>query len=73
MSTDDALKDMLISVDDVNRIPLPSAAPSFTKKGLAFIYQQYEIAPYAAGMINFDLPYDKVRPYLTKEAAELIK
>lgn len=71
--TDDALKDMLIGVDDVNRIPVPNVAPSFTENGLAFIYQQYEIAPYAAGMINFDLPYDKVRPYLTKEAAELIK
>jgi hypothetical protein len=73
VATDEALKDMLIGVDDVNAIPLPSNAPSFTKQGLTFVYQQYEIAPYAAGIINFDLPLDKVRPYLTKEAAELIK
>jgi hypothetical protein len=59
-------------VNDVNRIPLPSAAPAFTKKGLAFIYQQYEIAPYAAGMVNFDIAYDKIRPFLTAEAQALL-
>lgn len=71
--TDEELKDVLINVDDVNRIPLPSAAPAFTKDGLSFVYQQYEIAPYAAGMVNFNIAYDKVLPFLTKEAAELIK
>ena len=72
VATDEQLKDMLISVDDINRIPLPSAPPTFSKKGLAFLYQQYEIAPYAAGMVNFDIPYDKIRPFLTPEAAALI-
>lgn len=72
VATDEQLKDMLISVDDINRIPLPSTPPTFTKKGLAFLYQQYEIAPYAAGMVNFDIPYDKIRPFLTPEAAALI-
>ena len=71
--SDETLKDMLIGVNDVNRIPLPSAAPAFTKDGLSFIYQQYEIAPYAAGMVNFNIAYNKVLPYLTKEAAELVK
>lgn len=70
--TDEQLKDLLISVDDVNSIPLPSAPPTFTKKGLSFIYQQYEIAPYAAGMVNFDIPYEKIRAFLTPEAAALI-
>ena len=73
VATDEQLKDMLLNVDDVNNIPLPSSAPYFTKDGLSFVYQQYEIAPYAAGMINFNIPYDKVLPYLTKDAAELIK
>jgi len=72
VATDEQLKDMLISVDDINRIPLPSAPPTFSKNGLSFIYQQYEIAPYAAGMVNFDIPYDKIRPFLTPEAAALI-
>lgn len=72
VASDEQLKDMLIGVNDVNRIPLPSAAPAFTKKGLAFIYQQYEIAPYAAGMVNFDIAYDKIRPFLTAEAQALL-
>ena len=70
--TDEDLRGMLINVDDINRIPLPSSAPYFSKNGLVFVYQQYEIAPYAAGMVNFDIPYDKVLPYLTPEAAELV-
>ncbi len=70
---DDAqLKDMLLSVDDVNRIPMPVHAPTFTATGLSFVYQQYEIAPYASGMINFTIAYDKVKPHLTKEAADLL-
>ncbi len=73
VTTDQQLKDMLMGVDDVNRIPLPNNPPLFTKNGLCFTYQQYEIAAYAAGMINFDISYDKIRPYLTKEAAEVIK
>ena len=73
ITNDEQLSEMLISVDDVNHIPLPSAAPSFTKQGLSFVYQQYEIAPYAAGMINFNIPYEKILPFLTDDAAELIK
>lgn len=71
--TDKQLLDDLIGVNHVDSIPLPSTPPHFTKQGLCFIYQQYEIAPYAAGIINFDLPYSKVRSCLTKDAAELIK
>ncbi len=69
---DEQLKDLLIGVDDIDHIPLPSAAPSFTKQGLSFVYQQYEIAPYAAGMINFNIPYKKILPFLTDDAAELV-
>lgn len=70
--SDDELLSELIGVPDVNRIPLPSSPPVFTPDGLSFTYQQYEIAPYAAGMINFNIAYDKVLPYLTPEAAELV-
>ena len=70
---DQQLKDMLIGVEDVNKIPLPSSAPYFTKGGLCFCYQQYEIAPYAAGMINFTIPYNKIRPLLTGDAQGLLR
>jgi hypothetical protein len=71
--SDDQLAEELIGVSDVNRIPLPSTPPVFTPNGLVFTYQQYEIAPYAAGMVNFDIPYDKVLPYLTPEAAAVVE
>lgn len=71
--TDAELLDELIGVNSVDSIPLPSCPPYFTRQGLCFCYQQYEIAPYAAGMINFDIDYAKVRPLLSKEAASLLK
>jgi hypothetical protein len=71
MPNDEQLTDML-QVDDINRIPLPSAPPCFTRQGLCFTYQQYEIACYAMGIISFYVPYDKIRPYLTADAAELL-
>ncbi len=33
---------------------------TFTDKGLSFLYQHYEVAPYAAGMPEFTVPYDKL-------------
>ncbi len=54
-------------------IPLPAHQPVLTPKGLAFTYQQYEIAPYACGLPCFTIPYDKIRKYLTPEVQKLIE
>jgi len=70
--TDQQMKEEL-QVSDINRIPLPSVTPVFTRQGLSFVYQQYEIAAYAMGMPNFFVGYDKIRPLLTSDAAELIE
>ena len=43
-------------ISDVDNIPLPSASLYVTEKGINFIYQQYEIACYAAGMPSFVIP-----------------
>ncbi|MGM9712837.1 MAG: RsiV family protein [Prevotella sp.] len=43
------LRDMLF-VDDAQPIPMPQTQPFLTAEGVVFIYQQYEIAAYAAGM-----------------------
>lgn len=53
-------------------ITVPSATPFLTKEGVCFIFGAYEIAPFAAGMPEFTVPYDKIRPFLTKEALRLI-
>ncbi len=66
---DDLDEYLLISSADLT---VPNAAPFLTRKGVCFIYGAYEIAPYAAGLPEFTIPYDKIRPYLTKEALRLL-
>ncbi|MCM1079553.1 MAG: RsiV family protein [Bacteroidales bacterium] len=49
------LRDMLLGVSEAdyeNNFPLPAFPPYLTKNGVTVLYQQYEIAPYAAGMPN---------------------
>ncbi len=57
---------------DPQEFPLPAVAPYFTSKGLTFIYQQYEIACYAAGMPTCTLSYHDVAPLMTPDARRLI-
>ena len=68
--TADSLADYLL----VNpaEVRLPAEAPVPPAGGLVFTYQQYEIAPYSAGMPNFTLPYEQVKPYLTDGAKALL-
>lgn len=54
------------------RIPLPSVAPYVTAEGIAFVYQQYEIAAYACGLPSGTIPFDKVRDVLSAEGRELL-
>ena len=53
-------------------VPFPAWTPYPSEDGLVFTYQQYEIAAYAAGMPNFTIPYDDIRPYMTPEAKALV-
>jgi len=57
---------------DGDIIPFPAFSPYPSKDGLVFVYQQYEIASYAAGMPAFTLPYEVVEPYLTEEAKAIL-
>lgn len=66
---DSTLNDYLFIDNGI--IPLPSHAPYLTKEGVHFIYQQYEIGPYAMGMVEFFIPYAEIEPYLTKEAQQI--
>ena len=52
---------------DGDAIPLPAWEPYPSEKGLEFIYQQYEIASYAAGMPSFTVSYDDIAPFLTPQ------
>lgn len=39
----------------------------FDNQSLTFIYNQYEIAPYAAGIIEIKLPFSEIKQYLKPE------
>ncbi len=61
-----------LTLDPYETFPLPVNPPYFTKDGVAFIYQQYEIAAYAIGMPSCDIPYSTIEPYLTQTGKQLI-
>lgn len=71
--TDEELKDALLTDSPVDWLPLPQFAPVLGKDGVVFSYQPYEIAPYAAGMPSFTVPYDRIKPYLTATVLDLIE
>lgn len=71
VSTADEFKDRLLV--DADTLPLPVTAPYFTANGVAFVYQQYEIAPYSEGMPSVTVPYATARPLMTADAAALLK
>lgn len=66
----DAMAESMISESE--EIPLPSQPPLFTPDGILFIYQQYEITVYAAGMPQCIVPYADLKSFLTPEALELL-
>lgn len=57
---------------DGDVIPLPAWTPYPTADGLAFVYQQYEIASYADGMPSFTIPFEDIKPWLTPQAKALL-
>lgn len=71
VETDDELNEQLLDTD-VADLPLPYTQPAFTEKGIQFVYQSYEIAPYSAGKPEGVISYEEARPYLTKEATALL-
>ncbi len=71
--SDEELKEQLITDYSVDFLPLPQFPPYLTEKGVGFTYQPYEIAPYAAGMPSFTIPYEKIKPYMTVTAVKLIE
>lgn len=72
MKTDEELKQALLNEDDFEVLPLPQCPPLFTREGVKFVYQQYEIMPYALGRPEFTLSYDRLRPYMKTTALRLM-
>ncbi len=61
---------LLISLDTLS---LPVTNPYFNENGLVLSYNQYEIAPYAAGMPTDVITWKECQEYLKPEIFELIK
>lgn len=70
--SDDELMEYLQIEGDLTTLPLPTTPPYMTLEGITLIYQQYEIAPYAAGMPCGIISYERIRPCLTDYAQELV-
>ena len=67
--------DGLLQLSEDNTIPQPVNTPSInaTADSLVFVYRQYEIASYAAGMPNFSISVKDLEPFLTEEAKALLE
>ncbi len=70
-ATDSTLNSYLILPDN-GLIPLPANSPWLEKDTLKFVYQQYEIAPYAVGPVSFNIAVKDIKKYLTKEGKALL-
>ncbi|MBQ8047515.1 MAG: DUF3298 domain-containing protein [Prevotella sp.] len=71
VDSDEDLCEECINLEAYMPVPLPVTPPLFTDEGVLFLYQQYEIAPYAAGLPCFTIPYEKLKPHLIAAARQL--
>lgn len=71
VNTDEELENSL-SLENTYMLPLPATPPVFTKEGVMFTYQQYEIAAYAAGLPSFIVPYDEAKSLMNTTGKNLL-
>ena len=71
VNTDEELENSL-SLENTYLLPLPATSPVFTKEGVLFTYQQYEIAAYAAGLPSFIVPYDEAKSLMNTTGKNLL-
>ena len=64
--------DVFLSLPEGGAVPLPAWAPQPVADSLHFVYQQYEIAPYAAGMPEFSRPVGQLKDFLTDDAVKIL-
>ena len=69
VKTENDMRELLF---DRENIILPQTEPYFTKDGLTFIYQQYEIAAYAYGMPEITIEWKDCKNILKKTFFEKI-
>lgn len=61
-----------LTMENNDFFPLPVNVPIFREDGMEFVYQQYEISCYAAGMPACVISYDLLEPFMTQAGRWLI-
>ena len=61
-----------LTMENNDIFPLPVSAPIFREDGVEFVYQQYEISCYAAGLPACVISYDLIEPFLTQAGKWLV-
>lgn len=72
VKTDEEFYSMLLAENARYIFPLPETDPICMRSGVKFVYQQYEIAPYAAGIPFCVIPYEKLTDLYTVTVRPLI-
>lgn len=72
VTTDEELAGELITVENINDIPLPENTPWITSDGIVFSYAPYEISYFAAGQPTVVVPYKDMKSLLTDDFLKLI-
>ena len=73
VQSDEEFYDMLFPENARYSFPLPETAPICRFNGMQFVYQQYEIAPYSAGMPSYTVPYDSLKSLVTATVRPLLE
>lgn len=72
-NNDEEFYAMLMTEEAKYIFPLPVTAPICLRNGVKFVYQQYEIAPYAAGKPFCIIPYEKLTGLFTVTMKPLVE
>lgn len=62
----------MIFDEEFYKHPFPRKDPFITDKGIRFVYQKYEMAAGAAGVIDVTIPFSEIADYMSEEALSLI-
>jgi hypothetical protein len=63
--------------DAITLLEPESIAPNgnfyFTKTGVVYVYNTYEVAPYSDGLVEVEIPYDRVKDIITPDYSFLFE
>ncbi len=64
VENEDDVFEELLNIEEEGKLPLPQTQPWIENDSIYFLYQQYEIACYAAGMPNCAFSFDELKDFL---------